>query len=342
MVLLLLVLFVPMQWGAPSGGLTMYQLVLQMTPNVAGTVVEVKAEINRPTKKGELLFRLDPAPYQYQVDLAEARLAEAEQAVPQLKAAWDAAAASTNKAEVDQELAQTEFDIATRTRSRDSGAVSHLRVEQQKQSLAAATAALELARANETAARLKYQSEIDGSNTTVAQRKAELASARYNLEQTSVVAPADGRPLALTLEAGQRVGVVRAGAPLAYVLDDEKQLAMWIPQTYARHIEPGQQAEVVLQLHPGKVFPATVTSVTWMNAAGQVAPSATLPSPPTGPTPPGQYAVLLELDPDALPERGIPGAAVGVGAVYTGSAQATQLIRRVMLRMQAWMYYITA
>jgi hypothetical protein len=35
----------------------------------------------RPTKKGELLFRLDPEPYQYQVDLAAARLAEAEQAV---------------------------------------------------------------------------------------------------------------------------------------------------------------------------------------------------------------------------------------------------------------------
>ena len=251
MVLLLMVLFVPMQWGAPSGGLTMYQFVLQMTPNVVGTVIEVQAETNHPTKKGELLFRLDPAPYQYQVDLAAARLAEAEQGVPQLKAAWDAAAASTNKAEVDQDLAQIEFDIAAKTRSSDAGAMSTLRVEQKKQSLAAATAALELARANETAARLKYQSEIDGSNTTVAQRKAELASARYNLDQTTVLAPADGTPLAVSLEAGQRVGVVRAGASLAYALDDRKQLAMWISQTYARHIEPGQQAEVVLQLYPG-------------------------------------------------------------------------------------------
>ena len=79
-----------------------------------------------------------------------------------------------------------------------------------------------------------------------------------------------------------------------------------------------------------------------MNATGQIAASATLPSPPTGPIAPGQYVVLLELDPNALPPRGAPGAAVGICAVYTGAAQATQLIRRAMLRMQAWMYNITA
>ena len=161
MVLLLMVLFVPMQWGAPSGSLTMYQIVLQMTPNVAGTVIEVKAETNHPTKKGELLFRIDPEPYQYQVDLAAARLAEAEQAVPQLKAAWDAAAAATRSGEVKQALAQVEYDIADSTRSKDAGAVSRLRLEQKQQALAAATADLELARANETSARLSFQSEID-------------------------------------------------------------------------------------------------------------------------------------------------------------------------------------
>ena len=58
-----------------------------------------------------------------------------------------------------------------------------------------------------------------------------------------MLAPADGMPLAVSLEAGQRVGVVRAGSSLAYALDDRKQLAMWIPQTFARHIEPGQEAE---------------------------------------------------------------------------------------------------
>ena len=101
-------LIIPMQWGAPSGNVTMYQFVVQVTPNVSGTVTEVKATINRPVKQGDLLFRIDPRPYQYRVDQASAALAEAERAVPQLKAAWDAAAAATTGAEVTQALAQRE------------------------------------------------------------------------------------------------------------------------------------------------------------------------------------------------------------------------------------------
>lgn len=342
LLLLLGVLFVPMQWGAPSGNVTQYQFVTQVTPNVAGTVISVDATVNRPTRKGEELFRIDPTPYQYQVDQARAALAEAEQAVPQLKAAWNAAAAATVRAEVARDLAKSEYDIAEKTRSSDAGAISKLRVLKEQQGLKSADAVLTQARANEEQARLRYQSNIDGSNTTVAQRRSQLATAEYNLAQTRVTAPDDGVPLAVSLRPGQRVGTVRGGSALAYALDGETQLILWIPQTYARHVRPGQEAEVVFQLYPGRTLPATVNSMTRMNAAGEILPSARLPSPPSGPAAAGQYAVLLDMDPTSLPEGGIPGAALGVAAIYTESAKPTQLIRRVMLRMQAWLYYLTA
>ena len=64
MVLLFLVLFVPMQWGAPSGAVRMYQVVIEIIPNVTGEVIEVPVKPLTPVKKDEVLFRIDPEQYQ--------------------------------------------------------------------------------------------------------------------------------------------------------------------------------------------------------------------------------------------------------------------------------------
>src|ERR1700674_3774754 len=60
-------------------------------PSVRGPVVEVPVTPNVPLKKGDVLFRLDPRPYEYAVDAKRAALAEAEQNVQLLKSAYDAA-----------------------------------------------------------------------------------------------------------------------------------------------------------------------------------------------------------------------------------------------------------
>jgi multidrug resistance efflux pump len=60
-------------------------------PSVRGPVIEVPVTPNVPLKKGDVLFRLDPRPYEYAVEEKRAALAEAEQNARQLKSAWDAA-----------------------------------------------------------------------------------------------------------------------------------------------------------------------------------------------------------------------------------------------------------
>ena len=177
MLLLFIVLFIPMQWGAPAGNVTQYQYVVEIVPNVSGTIIEVPIEGNRPLKKGDVLFKIDPRPYQYRVDQVKAALAEAEQAVPQLKAAWKAAVAATAKARAQRDLAKVESDMAQKTRSLDRGAISKLKLEQERQTLKAAEAALDQAQSNEIRARLAFQSEIGGINTKVAQLQAQLNGA---------------------------------------------------------------------------------------------------------------------------------------------------------------------
>lgn len=65
MVLLLVVLFFPMQLGGPSGPARLMTYSVSVIPNVAGTVTEVVAQPNQPLKKGDVLFKLDPRPYLY-------------------------------------------------------------------------------------------------------------------------------------------------------------------------------------------------------------------------------------------------------------------------------------
>jgi RND family efflux transporter MFP subunit len=74
LLLLLVGLFIPMGWGAPSGPALVGRQSVQITPNVAGEVIEVAAEPNRPLKANDLLFRIDPAPYEAKVNALEAQL----------------------------------------------------------------------------------------------------------------------------------------------------------------------------------------------------------------------------------------------------------------------------
>src|SRR5210317_454024 len=71
MLLLFVVLFIPMQWGAPSGSINMFRKVVEIVPNVSGEVIDVPIEGTQLLQKGDVLFRVDPAPFQAEVDRLE-------------------------------------------------------------------------------------------------------------------------------------------------------------------------------------------------------------------------------------------------------------------------------
>ena len=81
-------------------------------PAVRGPVIEVPVTSNVPLKKGDVLFRIDPRPYQFAVDEKRAALAEAEQNVRQLKSAWDAAKSVVEEGRASRDRAKQSFDRA--------------------------------------------------------------------------------------------------------------------------------------------------------------------------------------------------------------------------------------
>jgi RND family efflux transporter MFP subunit len=74
LLLLMFGLFIPMGWGAPQGPSLVVRNSVQIVPNVAGEVTEVPVEPNKPLKAGAVLFKIDPVPYQAQVDSIGAQL----------------------------------------------------------------------------------------------------------------------------------------------------------------------------------------------------------------------------------------------------------------------------
>jgi multidrug resistance efflux pump len=72
--LLMIGLFIPMNWGAPQGPVLVVRNSVAIVPDVAGEVIDVPVKANQPLKIGDVLFKIDPVPFQSQVEAIEAQL----------------------------------------------------------------------------------------------------------------------------------------------------------------------------------------------------------------------------------------------------------------------------
>ena len=184
------------------------------------------------------------------------------------------------------------------------------------------------------------QLDVDLYQSQVASTEAQLINARWELDQTEVRAPGDGMVVALSLRPGQRVANLPLRSWVAYVESDKRRLAVGIPQSRLRYVEKGQEVEIVLRYLPGKTIAARVLEVVDINEAAQLQPSGLLPTAPTGADPALPFFVTLQIEDESIDLADIPGGTMGTAAIYTESVSATHIIRRVMVRMEAWMNYI--
>jgi multidrug resistance efflux pump len=195
-------------------------------------------------------------------------------------------------------------------------------------------------KAQELEATLAAESRVGEVHTSVLQLEAQLKTARYNLEQTTVRAPGRGYAVGVTLRPGQRVANIPLRSWMAFVNLDQSRLVASINQNALRHVQPGQPAEVTFKVFPGKVYSAVVDQIVGLNSAGQVVASGQVPDLQAASNPPQPFGVVLKLADESIDVSIIPGGASGTASVYTNTMAATHVIRKVMIRMDAWMNYI--
>ena len=147
-------------------------------------------------------------------------------------------------------------------------------------------------------ARIKAESEIEGVNATVASVQAQLDLARFYLENTTMVAPEDGRIINLQVRPGMVSGEYRIGAIASFICEADRYLLANYNQESLKFVANGQPVEVALNLYPGQIFTATVAAIWKASGTGQLLPSGTLPTfqPAAPETPQSQYAVKIVFD----------------------------------------------
>src|SRR4051812_2791105 len=112
---ILLVLYVLLSVFHPvSHDGRMYAPVVQIVPNVRGTVIEVPVQANVPVSKGDVLFRIDPQPFQIEVDRLRALLASKNTKFAQLSEQLAAAEAATKEAKANLVVSESQFDRQAR------------------------------------------------------------------------------------------------------------------------------------------------------------------------------------------------------------------------------------
>jgi multidrug resistance efflux pump len=350
---------------APSSAdVRVLKYVINVVPQVRGRVIDVPVEPNRLVRKGDVLFRIDPTPYELTVRALKAQLAGSVAGSKELDEQLAAAVGKVSESrdailQADAKVTQieTQLDLARRrvgqnrelvaTGAGDRFALEQAETEQRsleaqlgmaKSASAQARAAQVQATAGERQLRERAAGKSDNEYAPVAQIRAQLASAQWELDQTTVTAPADGYAINVQLRPGSFTTAFPITPAMTFVEETYQVIALY-HQNELVAVEPGNEAEFTLNAYPGRVIKATVDSIVWAQGQGQVANSTQLPTTGYGPMPPGRFPVRFNVaQRDAA--LFLPAGAIGDGAIYTDHVAAIHIIRKIILRVGAKLDYL--
>ena len=246
--------------------------VIQITPQIGGTVVAILADDTDFVKAGQPLVKLDPADAQVTLDAAEANLAQAVRQVRTLYANNGSLRAQITLRETDLLKVQTDIaratdDVKRRQGLVQTGAVSGEELQHAQSQLALGQATLASATAGVAAAReqlISNQSMTDGvavaQHPSVMAAAAKVREAYLASQRTALPAPVDGYVARRTVQLGQRVA---AGTPLMSIIPLSQ---VWVDANFKevqlRHIRIGQPVKLTADVYGKKVeFKGTIAGL---------------------------------------------------------------------------------
>jgi multidrug resistance efflux pump len=287
----------------------------------------------------------------------QAGVVAANQDVLMLKADMEATSAKVAKLKADVEYAKSQFE---RYRSlADQSAGSEQDSQKWSADLKSAEAGLKEAEADADRSRFKYESQVGGVNTVVisaiseldeakaglkeaaanvAAEQAQLELARYYLENTTILSPADGHIVNLQVVPGMVAGTVRFGAIATFIVDSDRYVLGNFFQEHLKYVKVGQPVEVALNRFPGQIFKGEVDSIWWANGEGQLLPSGDLPVFNPGPNA-AQTGFAVKIVMKNRNQEMFPIGAQGAAAIYTGGGGFAAL-RRIVIRTYSWLNWL--
>ena len=286
------IVFMWLTFAPTSPDARLLRYIIPIVPNVRGQVVEVPVAPLVPLEKGDVLYRIDPTPYQYSVDQLEANI---------------------DQAKAQQRLAEIQVERARGLVRATAGAQADLD---------------------------RWQAELASAKASIAGLEAQLGNAQWRLDETVVRAPHAGYVVNLQLRPGNFVTDMPVAAAVTFVSYEISDIVASFSQSAIRRIKVGDKTEVMLTMRPGQIYSGTVTDLVEASAQAQLTASGQLPTL-TGAPVTDRWAVRVVLD-DPEIAAALPQGAGGMLAVYTDTGKPFHIITKVVMRMQAWLGYLTS
>ena len=274
--------------------------IVGIAPEVSGRVVELHVEDNQYVKQGDLLYVIDPRPYQARLDQAKAELLLAEKDVESRRASSGSAEIAIERLEHQRAAASAEVK---RIEAEDAYLHNYLErleplaekqyvttdeLKQARSRYAASRAALADAQAKELSARSAIEeaksdsrraisliAQVGDINARIEAARAMVTAAELDLEYCYVRAPFNAYVTNLNTREGE---YAKADAQMFALVDDRHWYVIAnFKETYLQSIKPGQEAEVFLVGYPGKRYRGVVTGIGWANSPDNIKQQGVLP-----------------------------------------------------------------
>jgi multidrug resistance efflux pump len=334
-VLLLGGVVIAWKFSAPiTGKMTVTRAIVPLLGSQNSKEVIKKIHVSReqPVKKGDLLYEVEKAPFQYTVDQRTAELAEARRNIEALEAAVNAATSRVDQAKASLSAASAELEVTAGMRRDDAGAVSKLQLSVDEYSYASAEAAVAAAVASQTSATFA----LEGARNGIAATESQLRIATLELDRADTRAPADGYIVNWQAIEGTMVTTLITSAQGTFMDMSETKVVAVYRQNLLKNVASGDTVEIAFKSFPGRLATGKVDAVLEYTGEGQMMSSRVLPAATTVGSK-GFLAVRIKLDDESF-ARELPLGGAGTTAIYTKVGKPFHVISKIVIRMKAWLY----
>ncbi|MCA1921012.1 HlyD family secretion protein [Buttiauxella noackiae] len=311
---------------------------IPLTPQVTGIVSEVTDKQNMMIKKGEVLFKIDPTRYQARVDRLQADLMTAIHSTQSLKSQLDAAVANTTRVTAERDRLYKDYQRYLQGSKARVNPFSESDIDNARQNFLAQDALVKGSVAEQSQIKSQLDSMVNGEQSQIVSLRAQLAEAKYNLNQTVIRAPSDGYVTQVLIRPGTYAAALPLRPVMVFIPQQKRQIIAQFRQNSLLRLEAGDEAEVVFNALPGQVFQGKLTTVLPVVPGGSYQAQGTLQSLTLTPGSDGVLAVI-ELAPDAQVDA-LPDGIFAQVAVYSDHFTHVSVMRKVLLRMTSWMHYL--
>ncbi|WP_448693899.1 HlyD family secretion protein [Pseudomonas rhizophila] len=318
--------------------------VIPVAAEVAGRVIRVNVRNNQDVKAGDVLFEVDPQPYQIAVDRARADLESTRRQIGASTAGIAAAQANLRAAQANELKARQDNQRLEGLYREDPGTISVRLLEVSRANYQQALSQVAAARAEVQRAREQEGGSAE-NNALLRSAATALSKAELDLANTQIRARSAGLITDLRTDAGQFAAI---GSPVMTLIAIHD---VWISADMTENnlglVKPQTPVAIVLDALPGEVFDGRVRSVGYGVSVGPTTAPGTLPTVQNSRDwlrPAQRFPVIIEFSEDSMARLRDTRAirAGGQAEVMAFPAQGNPLnpLGRIFLRLMSWLSYV--